>query len=284
MAAVEVQHYDGPFDTPDDARKENFVLRYSEGDANNGFSLTGMCYHQLWTNTTDIPVRAITEGLVPNRFGTLDPTDGGHAWRSSLSFIYDATLGEGQLEASAFFIDNQLHLFNDFTHYLVDPAHGDQEDQFEHRDAVGGTATYTLPVSLGAIQNEISVGALTRYDMLYVGRLPSEDQTPLPSSYDHPSYSNKDQVYLFAGATYLMATTHWASNFRSVLGVRVDFQHGTDIDYLAALHETAGYTNGGTAHAGVGAAQGQPHLHRDRQPGVLPDRRQGLSQCRFARG
>ena len=34
---------------------------------------------------------------------------------------------------------------------------------------------------------------------------------------------------------------------RSVLGVRADFQHGTDIDYLAALHETAGYTNGGTA-------------------------------------
>jgi len=247
LAAVEVQHYDGPFDTPDDARKENFVLRYSEGDANNGFSITGMAYHQLWTNTTDIPVRAITEGLVPNRFGTLDPTDGGHAWRSSLSFIYDATLGEGQLEASAFFIDNQLHLFNNFTHYLVDPAHGDQEDQFEHRDAVGGTATYTLPVSLGPIQNEISVGALTRYDMLYVGRLPSEDQTPLPSSYVPPSYSNKDQVYLFAGATYLMATTHWASNFRSMFGVRVDFQHGTDIDYLAALHETAGYTNGGTA-------------------------------------
>src|ERR1700678_1950658 len=28
LAAVEVQHYDGPFTTPDDARKENFVVRY----------------------------------------------------------------------------------------------------------------------------------------------------------------------------------------------------------------------------------------------------------------
>ncbi len=246
LAAVEVQHYDGPFVTPDDARKENLVLRYSEGDADNGFSITGMVYHQLWTNTTDIPLRAITEGLVPNRFGTLDPSDGGHAWRSSLSFNYDATIGAGQLSASAFFIDNQLHLFNNFTHYLIDPVHGDQEDQFEHRDAVGGAANYTLPVALGALQNEISLGALTRYDMLYVGRLPSENQMPLPSSYDPPTYSNEDQVYLFAGATYLMATTHWTSNLRSMLGVRVDYQHGTDIDYLAALHETAGYTNGGT--------------------------------------
>jgi hypothetical protein len=247
LAAVEVQHYDGPFVTPDDARKENLVLRYSEGDAQNGYSLTGMLYHQVWTNTTDIPLRAITEGFVPDRFGTLDPSDGGHAWRSSLSFNDAATLGAGQFSASAFFIDNQLQLFNNFTHYLINPRHGDQEDQFEHRDAIGGTANYTLPLPLGAIQNEISAGVLTRYDLLYVGRLPSEEQIPLPIADDPAAYSNEDQVYLFAGAAYLMATTHWTSDFRSILGMRVDYQRGTDIDYMAALHEMAGYTNGGTA-------------------------------------
>jgi outer membrane cobalamin receptor len=96
LAAVEVQHYDGPFVTPDDARKENFVLRYSQGDDKNGYSLTAMMYHQLWTNTTDIPIRPITEGLVPNRFGTLNPTDGGRAWRSSLSLNDHAPIGDGQ--------------------------------------------------------------------------------------------------------------------------------------------------------------------------------------------
>src|SRR5580658_4610420 len=57
---VEAQHYDGPFVTPDDARKENLVLRYAQGDEHDGYSVTGMYYHQLWTNTTDIPLRAIT--------------------------------------------------------------------------------------------------------------------------------------------------------------------------------------------------------------------------------
>jgi len=252
LAAVEVQHYDGPFVTLDDARKENVVLRYSEGDDKNGYSATAMMYHQIWTNTTDIPIRAITEGLVPNRFGTLNPTDGGRAWRSSLSFNLHETLGDGQLTASAFFIDNQLHLWNDFTHYLVDPIHGDQEDQFEHRDAVGGQACYALPVPLGSIDNVVSVGVLTRDDLLYVGRLPSEDRVPLTATDDPPSFSNEDQVYLFAGAAWVQATTHWTSTFRSVLGFREDYQHGTDIDYLAALHEESrpgytGYTNGGTA-------------------------------------
>ena len=246
LGFVETQHYDGPFVTPDDARKENLVLRYSQGDARNGYSVTGMYYHQLWANTTDIPLRAIAEGLVSDRFGTLAPTDGGRAQRASLSINYHAAIGDGQFSASGFFIYNQLHLYNNFTHFLFDPVHGDQEDQFENRRVTGGAANYTLPVRIGSIQNEILVGGLTRYDLLRVGRSPSEDQVNLPAQDDPPSFSNDDQVYLFAGAAYVQATTHWTTKFRSVFGVRDDYQHGTDIDYLAALHETAGYTNSGT--------------------------------------
>jgi len=249
LAATEVQHYDGPFVTPDDARKVNEVLRYSEGDERNGYSVTGMYYHQLWNNTTDIPLRAIEEGLVPNRFGSLDPTDGGRAQRASLSVQYHQSLGEGQFSASSFLIYNQLHIYNNFTHYLFDPIHGDQEDQFENRRVTGGAADYTLPVPLGAIKNEISAGVFTRYDLLGVGRVPSEDRASLPpgSGNGPVSFFNSDQVYLFAGAVYLQAVTHWTPTLRSVLGFRDDYQHGTDVDYLTPLHETAGYTNGGTA-------------------------------------
>jgi hypothetical protein len=247
LGAVELQHYDGPFETPDDQRKENVVLRYSEGDEYNGYSLTGMVYHAVWTNTTDIPLRAIAEGLVPNRFGTLDPTDGGRAWRASLSFDGHQTMGDGQLTTSAFFIENQLHLINDFTHFLTDPIHGDQEDQIENRHAFGGQASYSLPVPLGSMRNDISVGVLTRYDLLHVSRNPSEAQISQPAQDDPPSFTNDDRVWLFSGAAYLQATTHWTSKFRSVFGFREDYQHGTDIDYEAALHETAGYSNSGTA-------------------------------------
>ncbi len=247
MAAAELQHYDGPFETPDDQRKENFVLRYSEGDQHDGYSVSGMVYHGLWTNTTDIPLRAIDEGLIPNRFGSLDPTDGGRAWRDSLSYNYYATIGEGQFTASAFAIENQLHLYNDFTHFLTDPFHGDQEDQMENRHALGGQASYSTPLPLGAILNELSVGVLTRYDLLHVGREPSEDRISQPPQDDPPSFTNDDRVWLFAGAAYAQLTTRWTAKFRSVLGFRDDYQHGTDIDYEAALHELAGYSNSGTA-------------------------------------
>jgi hypothetical protein len=247
LEALELQHYQAPFVTPDDARKENLVLRYSAGDESNGCSATAMYYHQIWTNTTDIPLRAIGEGLVPNRFGTLDPTDGGHARRASLSLNWHAALGPGAFTASGYYIDNQLHLFNDFTHYLIDPIHGDQEDQFENRRVAGGAAGYSLPVSLGLTENEISGGLMMRYDSIDVGRFPSMDQQALLEGGDPPSYYNNDQVYLFAGALYAQLVTRWTSSFRSVLGFREDFQRGTDIDHFAPLHELAGYTNGGTA-------------------------------------
>jgi outer membrane receptor protein involved in Fe transport len=218
--------------------------------------VTAMGYHGLWTNTTDIPLRAIYEGLVPNRFGTLDPTDGGRAWRGSLSFDGHAALGNGQLASSAFFIDNQLHLFNNFTHFLIDPVHGDQEEQFENRRAFGGQTSYSLPVALGEIPNQILFGGQVRDDILRVGRLASEGQVPLPITDSPPSFSNDDQVYLFAGAVYLQAITHWTSGLRTVLGFRDDYQHGTDIDYLAALHETARYTNGGTVQQSLPQPKG----------------------------
>jgi hypothetical protein len=251
LGAVELQHYDGPFVTPDDARKENAVLRYSEGTDARGYSVTGMLYHQDWTNTTDIPLRAITEGLVPSRFGSLDPTDGGHAWRESLSVQYHTTLDTGILTASTYYIRNELHIFNNFTHFLVDPVHGDQEDQFENRDVIGAAVDYRMPVRWGGYDSELLLGGLTRYDLLSVGRLPSQGQAPLPGTGDPPSFSNSDDVHLFAGAAYAQATTHWTTTFRTVLGLREDWQRGSDVDHLAALHETAGYTNGGVAVQGL---------------------------------
>ena len=162
LEAVELQHYDGPFVNPDDARKENVVLRYSQERqgqrvfADRHVLSPGLDQHD------GHPGRAPFADI--GYFGTLDPSDGGHAMRASLSAQYHADLGDGQLHASAFYIYNQLNLFNDFTHFLVDPVHGDQEDQFETRNVFGNAADYTLPGTVGGFHNEFLVGGLTRYD------------------------------------------------------------------------------------------------------------------------
>ena len=195
------------------------------------------------------------------------PTDGGRAWRSSLSFNDHATVGEGQFTASAFFIDNQLHLWNDFTQFLVDPVHGDQEDQFENRRALGGQAIYTVPVPLGSIPNVISAGALTRDDMSDVGRLPSEDRVPLPAADDPPSFSNVDQVYLFAGPPGCRRPLTGLRNSAACSGfARIISMAPTSTIWLRCTRSGPDTRVHQWRHgtAVTAPAQGKPHLHADR--------------------
>ncbi len=227
LGALELQHYDGPWTSPDDQRKVNAVLRYSRGDNTDGLSLTGMFYHGLWNATTDQPFRAVSEGLI-GRFGTLDPTDGGKAQRGSVSAQYHASLGTGQLDANAYLINSQLTLWNNFTHFLVDPGHGDQEQQHENRVLAGGGVSYRVPLSLFGISTDWLSGFHLRYDINDVSRLPSEARTVLTAADDPLDFSEADRVHLLDLSAYEQATTHWTSWFRTVLGIREDYIHGID--------------------------------------------------------
>lgn len=232
LEAVEAKHYDGPWDPGDDQRETSSVLRYSGGDAAEGYSLTGMFYHDIWNATTDQPLRAITEGLI-GRFGTLDPSDAGYAQRASLSGQFHDNMAQGTLLISSYVISNRLTLWNDFTHYLVDPLNGDQEQQHEDRTTLGTDASYSRGFPLGGFPNTVLVGVHLRFDFNDVSRLPTQDRVLLTpaqlAAVDYPpSFSELDQVHLSSEALYAQDTTIWTYWLRSVIGFREDFMHGSD--------------------------------------------------------
>jgi len=74
IGAIEVEHNDGPWQRPDDYRKVNGVVRYSRGDAVNGYSITGVGYRATWNSTDQVPHRAIDSGLI-GRFAGVENTD-----------------------------------------------------------------------------------------------------------------------------------------------------------------------------------------------------------------
>jgi TonB dependent receptor/TonB-dependent Receptor Plug Domain len=227
LGALELQHYDGPWDHPDDQRKINAVLRYSGGDEHDGYSLTGMFYHGLWNGTTDQPARALSEGLI-GRFGSLDPSDGGQAERASVSARWFAAIGGGQLAAHGYVINNQLTLWNDFTHFLTDPVNGDQEAQRENRITVGGGAGFTRTDELAGWRNDWLTGVSTRFDFNDVSRVPTRSRVTLPASADPLDFFEKDRVHLSDVAAYAQVTTHWLPWLRTVVGLREDRIQGSD--------------------------------------------------------
>jgi hypothetical protein len=64
LYGLEVFRNDGPWQTPEDYRKLNGVLRYSEGSTVNGYAVSAMAYRGRWTSTDQVPQRAIDRGLI----------------------------------------------------------------------------------------------------------------------------------------------------------------------------------------------------------------------------
>src|SRR5262249_12947399 len=80
LVAAEASTYNGPWVNPDEVRKFSGVMRYSQGTATDGVSVTAMAYSNKWNSTDQVPLRAIASGVIP-LYGELDPTDGGDTRR-----------------------------------------------------------------------------------------------------------------------------------------------------------------------------------------------------------
>jgi hypothetical protein len=242
LAAGEVDHDDGPWTDGDNYRKLNGVLRYSRGTTQNGFALTAMAYHGDWNSTDQVPDRAITDGLIP-RFGSIDPTDGGHSDRDSVSMEWQRTSGNTLTHATAYGIRYDLDLFSNFTYFLDDPAHGDQFEQADHRFIAGGQVSQErLTRWFGRpVQNTVGL-QLRNDDVTNVGLYHTEARVRLePRSVD-------GVVETSVGA-YGESQITWTPWLRTMMGLRADVVRFDVTDKLLPV-------NSGIAHDGLVSPKG----------------------------
>jgi len=243
LGALELSHYDGPWQPKQNFKKINAVLRYSQGNSIDGMSLTGMFYKSSGRLITDQPERAIDQGLI-GPYGTLDPTDASRSLRYSLSAHLAKPVGPGELQLSLYAIRSTMTLWNNFTHYLDDPINGDQEQQDERRTTLGGAASYTLTHHFGTIESETVLGLQGRYDNNFVDRRHTVNRTKILNycSFEQDDgsvltfptvngYCNADRVHLLDVAPYVQNTTRWTPWLRTVVGLREEYYHATDTSF-----------------------------------------------------
>ncbi|WP_433995761.1 TonB-dependent receptor [Bradyrhizobium diazoefficiens] len=218
LTAFEASKYDGPWDVPDDVRKLNGVLRYSQGTATDGLTLTAMAYSNGWNSTDQVPQRAIDQGLI-NRFGTLDPTDGGTSSRFSLSSNWAQSSEHGQTNVSAYVVRSDLRLFNNFTYFLDNPVNGDQFSQLDGRTLGGVDARHTFDWRFASLESQTRVGVQSRYDDIHVGLFKTEQRAWL-------STVREDRVQEGNVGLWTDTTTHWKDWLHTTIGIREDFFAG----------------------------------------------------------
>ncbi|WP_284263535.1 TonB-dependent receptor [Bradyrhizobium iriomotense] len=218
LAAVEAAKYDGPWDVPDDVRKLNGVLRYSQGTVTDGLTLAAMAYSNGWNSTDQVAQRAIDQGLI-NRFGTLDPTDGGRSSRFSLSGNWAQSGDYGQTNISTYVVRSDLRLFNDFTYFLDTPLNGDQFSQLDRRSFGGIDARHTFDWRFAGVEAQTRVGVQSRYDDIHVGLFKTEQRTWLSTVRD-------DRVQEGNVGLWTDTTMRWTDWLRTTIGIREDFFAG----------------------------------------------------------
>ncbi|KMT63827.1 TonB-dependent receptor [Catenovulum maritimum] len=158
----EKQYYSGPWDDVDEnINKTNLIMRLSSNQANESFSITAMLYQNTWQSADQIPTRAINQGLI-TEYGSLDTNLGGKSKRYSLS----ANWQKNDWDASAYLIDSELELFSNFTYFLDNPEQGDQFQQVDKRQILGGELKSSDYLSWFNKPIKIISGLQTRFDRI----------------------------------------------------------------------------------------------------------------------
>jgi outer membrane receptor protein involved in Fe transport len=168
---------------------------------------------------------------VLDRFGFIDPTNGGASHRYALSLDVEknvrfAHLGDWQFEANGYALDYRLDLFSNFT-YASNPVDGDQFEQFDDRRAYGLHSEMSRPTNVAGMRGQLKVGVDSRFDDIgRVGLYLTDDRARLTTV-------REDSVDRVGLGFFVEQQIEVGDRLRVVAGLRHDraqFDVSSDLD------------------------------------------------------
>ncbi len=125
---------------------------------------TFSAFNSRWNASGQIPERAVESGLI-DRFGSIDPTEGGNTARYNFTIklthrLSNRTTWESQAYYSRYLFD----LYSNFTFFLKDSINGDEIKQAEKRNLIGFQTTINSKKYLKNWTLQSTYGAGIRYD------------------------------------------------------------------------------------------------------------------------
>ena len=235
LAAVEGVKYNGPWDVPDNVRKINGVMRYSQGTATDGLHADGDgLFQRLELDRSGGAARDRPGHHRPVRHARSD------RWRHLQPLLAVGQLGAFErvrAEQDQRLCDPLvLQLYNNFTYFLDDPVNGDQFSQLDRRTLCGFNASHAFDVRVGGIETQTRVGLQTRCDDIRVGLFKTVQRETL-------STVREDRVQEGNVGMWADTTARWTDWLRTTVGIREDILRG------ASLSDTP--ENSGNAQASM---------------------------------
>ena len=177
--AYDASYTDGPFQNPLRYRRDNVNANFTKtlgADEKLGFRF--LFGRNNFYSSGQVPLDLVAAGLL-DRFGYIDPTDGGRVALGTLSAYYSKTFHDsGTLRADGFLSRSLFDLYSDITYYLNDPVHGDAFQQHDSRLQQGANVQYMRPHKLGGVTAILTGGTNYHDSEIDVGLYPRDGRTP----------------------------------------------------------------------------------------------------------
>ncbi|MGH8005871.1 MAG: TonB-dependent receptor, partial [Candidatus Binatia bacterium] len=177
LLATEVYFSDGPFKNPENYSRYNLFGKFTlQPTDKSKLTLWASAHDGDWDASGQVPLREVHAGRL-DRFGAIDPTEGGKSDRQNVNLIYTYTPNAQE----SWFVQlygghYKLRLFSNFSFFAGDPVRGDGIEQNDSRVFYGGRAHYDRLWTLAALPMQTTIGFETRNDDADVGLFQQERQ------------------------------------------------------------------------------------------------------------
>jgi hypothetical protein len=256
LLAGEAVAQEGPFVRGENLGRTNlFAKVMHEPSARSTLTLTAMSYGSSWRASGQIPVRAVCgegeRGLrAPetfgqpclDRFGFVDPSEGGASTRTSLSAQYTHTTDDTRVRALAYAVRYGFRLHSNFTFFADDAANGDGIEQTDARTLVGTNVEATRHWHAFGAPLLLRAGLDVRRDDAEVELWHQDTQRTRLAA------RNRSGVEELASAGYLEGDVRLTGQVRVVAGLRAQ---RLDVAVTDRLHETGPASGSGTRSASL---------------------------------
>lgn len=198
-AAYEGSYSDGPFLNPAGYRRDNLNANYTRtlrNDASFGIRLIGG--RNNFTSSGQIPLDLVNSGQL-DRFGYLDPTQGGRVKLGTLSAYFNKARGNGTLRLDGFVSRSLFDLYSNFTYFAMHPLTGDAIQQHDSRLQQGFNGQYKRVHRLLGREASLVSGGNFHDNQINVGLYSRAGRTPT-------GVTTRANAHVTNGAGYLQET------------------------------------------------------------------------------
>ena len=193
LVAYEGSRTDGPFENPLNYKRDNVTGNYTHRlNENQQLGFKFNFGHNDFFSFGQIPLDEVFEGRL-DRFGFIDPQNGGRVRTGVLSAYYRQNLADGSIfKVDGFLGRSMFDLWSNFTFFLTDKTFGDEIQQHDSRLQEGVNTQYLKPYAIAGQRATLNVGANYHDDQINVGLFPSISRAPSRKFISPENQANPD--------------------------------------------------------------------------------------------